>query len=64
MPDGMRERVAERGEKAGRSMNSELVLIITQVLDADDFADPKPNVVALLEQQTQLLREIATSLKR
>jgi plasmid stability protein len=64
MPDGMRDRIAERADKAGRSMNAELVLIISQVLDLDDLAQPQPNVVALLEEQTRLLRDIAGSLKR
>lgn len=36
LPDGMRERVQDRAKINGRSMNAEIVAILTQVIDGPD----------------------------
>ncbi|NCH31177.1 Arc family DNA-binding protein [Cronobacter malonaticus] len=40
-PDGMRDAIAERAKRNGRSMNSEIVQILQDALDADVSAIDK-----------------------
>ena len=35
LPDGMRDAIAERAKRNGRSMNSEIVQILQETLDTD-----------------------------
>jgi len=38
LPDGMRERIAERAKENGRSMNSEIVFNLKKVLEGGQIA--------------------------
>lgn len=53
MPDGLRERVAERAEHEGRSMNSVVVRAVEHALEAKDRLETMLGAVALLKQQLQ-----------
>ncbi len=64
-PDGMRDAIAERAKRNGRSMNSEIVQILEDALNAEntlgEIADkinsvPVPlNVDALVQLQAQVI---------
>lgn len=54
VPDGLKERIAQRAKANDRSMNAEIVAIITHVLDAPD----EMGLRALREEQRRIYREI------
>lgn len=41
-PDGMRDAIAERAKRNGRSMNSEIVQILQDALGKEADSQPKP----------------------
>lgn len=53
MPHGLRERVAERAEHEGRSMNSVVVRAVEHALEGKDRLETMLGALALLKQQLQ-----------
>ena len=58
MPDGMRDAVAERAKKNGRSMNSEIVQIIEDALNPKDDFIPTPSADGTITMTTDKLNEL------
>lgn len=61
-PDGMRDAVAERAKRNGRSMNSEIVQMIQDALDSDAKGSPILNEVGIKEIHRILDRVIEETL--
>ncbi|MBJ9826205.1 Arc family DNA-binding protein [Citrobacter koseri] len=70
LPAGMRDAIAERAKRNGRSMNSEIVQILQETLDADralaesdlvDFDSTQAafNAAATVEDKEKLLSDLA-----
>nr|DAT38816.1 MAG TPA: Arc-like DNA binding domain protein [Caudoviricetes sp.] len=70
LPDGMRDAIAERAKRNGRSMNSEIVQILQETLDTDkaisesdlvDFDSTQAafNAASTAEEKEQFLRSLA-----
>lgn len=70
LPDGMREAIAERAKANGRSMNSEIVQILQETLEADkviaesdlvDFDSTKAafNATSSHEEKEDFLKSLA-----
>ncbi|MDT0134428.1 MULTISPECIES: Arc family DNA-binding protein [Providencia] len=72
MPMGMRERIADRAEKNGRSMNSEIVQILQDILDGRVQYDLLDGVrdsgisgtVDILSANKELLHEQASNYQK
>ncbi len=72
MPMGMRERIADRAERNGRSMNSEIVQILQDILDSrvqyDLFDGAKDSgisgTVDILGANKELLHEQASNYQK
>ncbi|MEX6122952.1 Arc family DNA-binding protein [Providencia hangzhouensis] len=72
MPMGMRERIADRAEKNGRSMNSEIVQILQDILDGRVQYDLPDGVrdsgisgtVDILSANKELLHEQASNYQK
>lgn len=72
MPMGMRERIADRAEKNGRSMNSEIVQILQDILDGRVQYDLPEGVrdsgisgtVDILSANKELLHEQASNYQK
>ena len=69
-PDGMRDAIAERAKRNGRSMNSEIVQILQETLDTDkavsesdlvDFDSTQAafNAASTVEEKEQFLSDLA-----
>jgi plasmid stability protein len=61
-PDGMRDAVAERARRNGRSMNSEIVQMIQDALDSEAKGSPILNGVGIKEIHRILDRVIEETL--
>lgn len=70
LPDGMRDAIAERAKRNGRSMNSEIVQILQETLDTDkaisesdlvDFDSTQAafNAASTAEEKEEFLRSLA-----
>ena len=70
LPDGMRDAIAERAKRNGRSMNSEIVQILQETLDTDkaisasdlvafDSTPAAFNAAATAEEKDEFLRDLA-----
>ena len=65
-PDGMRDAIAERAKKNGRSMNAEIVQILddvinTEVISWDDSLLPKKASETVTMSKAQLDKLISTT---
>lgn len=67
LPAGMREAIAERAERSGRSMNSEIVQILSDALHFDKPDDPitmnGAEFVQLLDSTKRLVAHLEASFK-
>ncbi len=66
-PDGMRDDIAERAKRNGRSMNSEIVSILEDALYCGDgdLDDMNANeMLALIKVQAALLEKYSEAVKR
>ncbi|MDU4001448.1 Arc family DNA-binding protein [Pluralibacter gergoviae] len=65
-PDGLRDAIAERAKANGRSMNSEIVQILEDALNAkviawDESLSPKPGGESITMSMEQLNKVITTT---
>lgn len=65
-PDGMRDAIAERAKRNGRSMNSEIVQILQDALSEEDISDSAMLDVAItsVADTRKALKPIIDQLKR
>lgn len=67
LPAGMREAIANRAEQNGRSMNSEIVQILSDALHIENTEEPVTmkgsEFVQLLESTKRLVNHLETSYK-